>query len=52
MVKQDGCRIQFLLPSHLRDAACSVFSGIIVVTTLDCGPRGSWFESRVGANIL
>ena len=24
----------------------------IVVTTLDCGPRGSWFESRVGANIL
>ena len=27
-------------------------SGSIVVTTLDCGPRGSWFESRVGANIL
>ena len=30
----------------------TVCSGSIVVTTLDCGPRGSWFESRVGANIL
>ena len=27
-------------------------SGSIVVTTLDCGPGGSWFESWVGANIL
>ena len=27
-------------------------SGSIVVTTLDCGPGGSWFESRVGNNIL
>ena len=25
-------------------------SGSIVVTTLDSGPGGSWFESRVGAN--
>ena len=24
----------------------------IVVTTLDYGPGGSWFESRVGASIL
>ena len=30
----------------------SVCSGSIVVTTLDSGPGGSWFESRVGANIL
>ena len=29
-----------------------VCSGSIVVTTLDCGPRGSWFKSRVGTNIL
>ena len=29
-----------------------VCSGSVVVTTLDCGPRGSWFKSRVGANIL
>ena len=29
-----------------------VCSGSIVVTTLDCGPRGSRFKSRVGANIL
>ena len=29
-----------------------VYSGSIVVTTLDCGPGGAWFESRVGANIL
>ena len=29
-----------------------VCSGSIVVTTLDCGPGGSWFESRVGVNIL
>ena len=29
-----------------------VCSGSIVVTTLDCGPGGSRFESRVGANIL
>ena len=29
-----------------------VCSGSIVVTTLDCGPIGSWFKSRVGANIL
>ena len=29
-----------------------VCSGSIVVTTLDCGPRGSRFKSRVDANIL
>ena len=29
-----------------------VCSGSIVVTTLDCGPGGSWLESRVGTNIL
>ena len=28
-----------------------VCKGSIVVTTLDCGPGGSWFESRVCANI-
>ena len=33
----------------LRGDLCS---GSIVVTTLDCGPGGSWFEFRVGANIL
>ena len=27
----------------------SVCSGSVVVTTLDSGPGGSWFESRVGA---
>ena len=27
-------------------------SGSIVVTTLNCGPGGPWFRSRVGANIL
>ena len=26
--------------------------GSIVVTTLEFGPGGSWFESRVSANIL
>ena len=30
----------------------AVCSGSIVVTTLDCGPGGPWFKSRVGANIL
>ena len=34
---------------HLGFYVCS---GSIVVTTLDCGPRGSRFKSRVGANIL
>ena len=29
-----------------------VCSGSIVVTTLDYKSGGSWFESRVGANIL
>ena len=32
--------------------APAVSSGSIVATTLDSGPGGSWFESRVGANIL
>ena len=26
--------------------------GTSVVTTLDCGPGGIWFKSRVGANIV
>ena len=42
--------------NRLGSIVCSgsivVCSGSIVVTTLDSGPGGSWFESRVGANIL
>ena len=33
-------------------SSCPQCSGSIVVTTLDSGPGGSWFESSVGANII
>ena len=41
-----------LFPHTWGQGSHAVCSGSIVVTTLDCGPGGSWFESRVGANIL
>ena len=37
---------------NMLDHLTNVCSGSIVVTTLDCELRGSWFESRVGVNIL
>ena len=42
------------MPWHMAHigALSLMCSGSIVVTTLDCGPRGSRFKSRVGANIL
>ena len=40
-----------IMPTPLCSVSI-VCSGSIVVTTLDSGPGGSWFESRVGANIL
>ena len=40
------------VPDFNGEKKGKVCSGSIMVTTLDCGPRGCRFKSRVGANIL
>ena len=35
-----------MLVSNLQTLTAHYRSGSIMVTTLDCGPGGSWFESR------
>ena len=41
-----------LTPLSMNSQITSKGSSNTVFTTLDCGPWGPWFESRVGANIL
>ena len=49
-VELECCNYNIIsLTGDLIDIVCS---GSIVVATLDSGPGGSWFESRVDANIL
>ena len=53
--KESITKSVFSHTKHLQINNLHIFivcSGSIMVTTLDCGSRGFWFESRLGANIL